>query len=125
MIFSVFYNVPNSIVTYRINTYDTTDPELYIPKFLLLKMANYCINKNKYMMNKVFKNNDSIILEYLIQGFKFLGIINNDMDESYVWKVVDNFLLSADVNRIRELYLEMTKVNENGYAVFSVLEEVD
>jgi hypothetical protein len=77
------------------------------------------------MMNKVFKNNDSIILEYLIQGFKFLGIINNDMDESYVWKVVDNFLLSADVNRIRELYLEMTKVNENGYAVFSVLEEVD
>jgi hypothetical protein len=47
------------------------------------------------------------------------------MDESYVWKVVDNFLLSADVNRIRELYLEMTKVNENGYAVFSVLEEVD
>ncbi len=121
MIFSIFYNIPNEAIAYRIDSYDITEPELYIPKFLLLKMADFCKNKIKYML----KNNDNIILDYLIQGFRHVGIISNDMDESYIWKAVDEYLLLADVNKMTELYHDMTRKNDNDYAVFSVLEEVD
>jgi hypothetical protein len=121
MIFSVFYNVPGEIIAYRIESYDITEPELYIPKFLLLKMADFCNKKSKYML----KNDEKIILDYLIQGFRHVGIISNDMDESYIWKEVDKYLLLADVNRMTELYNDMTRKNDDGYAAFSVLEEVD
>lgn len=121
MIFSVYYNVPNEIIIYRIDSYDITEPELYIPKFLLLKMADFCDKKKKYML----KNDEKIILDYLIQGFKHVGIINNDVNESYIWKIVDDFLLTADINKMIELYNSMIRKNDVDYAAFSVLEEVD
>jgi hypothetical protein len=121
MIFSVYYNVPNENIVQRIDTYDVTEPHLYIPKFLLLKLAN--LSKKK--QNWELKNNDNIILPYLIQGFKYLNIIDNDINESYIWSAIDKFLLLANVNTMIDLYNKMITPDDTGYAVFSVLEEVD
>jgi hypothetical protein len=122
MIFSVYYNVPNEAVAYRIDSYDITEPHLYIPKFLLLKMTELCNKKNKYMLKN---DNDIIILNYLIQGFKHLNVIDRDINELYIWNVIDKFLLLANVNTMTELYNKMITPDDTGYAVFSVLDEVD
>jgi hypothetical protein len=121
MIFSVYYNYPNDPVANRIDSYDITEPELYIPKLLLLKMADLCKKKGNWEL----KIDEKFVLDFLIEGFKHIGILNPDIDESYIWETINSYLLLADVNTMTELYEKMTKPDNSGYAVFTILEEVD
>lgn len=121
MIFSVYYNYPNDPVANRIDSYDITEPELYIPKLLLLKLADLCKKK----INFELKNDDKIILEFLIEGFKRVGVLKQDIDESYIWESINKYLLLSSVNTMTELYNTMTKTDEAGNSVFTVFEEAD
>lgn len=121
MIFSIYYNFPNDDVSHRIDSYDITEPKIYIPKLLLLKMADLCKKKGNWEL----KIDEKVVLEFLIEGFKHIGILKPDIDESYIWETVNNYLLLADVNIMTELYDKMTKPDNSGYTVFTVYEEVD
>ena len=121
MIFSIYYNFPNDDIVHRIDSYDITEPKIYIPKLLLLKMADLCKKKGNFEI----KFDEKIVLEFLIEGFKYIGILKPDIDESYIWETVNNYLLLADVNIMSELYDKMTKPDNSGYAVFTIYEEVD
>ena len=121
MIFTVIYNSRNEDVWYRIDSYNITEPEIYIPKFLLLKLADLSNKKSKFEL----MNNESLVLKMLIEGFKYVGILENNSDETCIWKIINDYLLSANMDCMINLYNKMTELDNAGYAPFQVVQEVD
>jgi hypothetical protein len=121
MIFSVMCKIPNANAFHYIESYDVTEPELYIPKFLLIKVADFCIKKSKGNLNF----NESIILEYLIDAFKSIKFINEDLDFLDIYGHINEYLMNSTELELKNLYQKIINPNEDGYVLFEVLEEVD
>ncbi len=121
MIFSVMYKIPNTEVHHFIDSYDITESDLYIPKFLLLKLANFSMMKFKGNLNF----NDSTVLEYLIHGFTSIHFLNEKLDFLEIYERVNDYLLNTTKQELKNFYLDLINPNEDGYAPFEVLEEVD
>ena len=122
MSYTVYYNIPNTNDTQLIGTYEVSDPGLYIPKFLLLKMADYSYLKNKDKLEPTSLTTD---LNCLIQGFKFIGFMNETMEIKDIWNHVNQYLLNSTENDIFNLYYRLFLTNEEDYAPFAVIENVD
>lgn len=122
MSFTVIYNIPDTDETHFIGEYNVTDPSLYIPKFLLLKMADYSHLKIK---DKLEPANLMADLSCLIQGFKIIGFMNPMLEMKDVREYVDKFLLNASENDIINLYNKMLSPTEDGHITFTVMENVD
>ncbi len=122
MSFTVIYNIPDTDDTHFIGEFNVPDPSLYIPKFLLLKMADYSHLKIKDKLEPANLMSD---LSCLIQGFKNIGFMNQMLEMKDVRNYVDNFLLNASENDIINLYNKMISPNEDGYTAFTVMENVD
>ena len=122
MSYTITYNIPNTGDIHFIETYIVPDPSLYIPKFLLLKMADYCYLKTK---EKLDPPNLMEKLNYLIQGFKHIGFMNPMMEIKDIKEFVNQYLLNCKENDMVNLYNKMINVNEEGYAPFTVMENVE
>lgn len=121
MIYSVMYKVPNTETYHFIDRYDVPEPELYTPKFLLVKLADFSMKKYKGNLNF----NESTILEYLIDAFKCINFLTEESDFLEIYEHVNYYLMNTTQLELKKLYLDLTNPNENGYAPFEVLEEVD
>ena len=118
----MIYNIPDTDETHFIGEYNIPDPGLFIPKFLLLKMADYSYLKIKDKLEPV---NLMTNLNYLIQGFKSIGFMNQMMDVKDIRDYIDRFLLNTSETDLNNLYNKMISPNEDGYTAFTVMENVD
>jgi len=121
MIFSVMYRIPNTEVYQFIDRYDVPEPDLYIPKFLLLKLANFSMMKYKGNL----KFNDLTVLEYLIDGFRSINFLKEKLNFLDIYEHGNDYLMNTSELELKKLYLDLINPNEDGYAPFEVLEEVD
>ena len=121
MIFSVMYKIPNTEVYHFIDRYDIPEPELYIPKFLLVKLGDFCMKKSKGNLSF----NDSTILEYLIHAFKSIHFLNEKLEFLDIYERTNSYLMNTTQQELKNFYLNLINPNEDGYAPFEVLEEVD
>jgi hypothetical protein len=118
MSFTVIYNIPDTDETHFIGEYNILNPGLFIPKFLLLKMADYSYLKIKDKLEPV---NLMTNLNYLIQGFKSIGFMNQMMDVKDIRDYIDRFLLNTSETDLNNLYNKMISPNEDGYTAFTVM----
>ena len=77
----------------------------------------------KYKGNLNF--NDSTILEYLIHAFKTIHFLHEKLDFLDIYECTNDYLMNTTQIELKKFYLDLTNPNEDGYAPFEVLEEVD
>ena len=122
MSYTVYYNIPDTNDTHFIGNYEVNDPSLYIPKFLLLKMADYSNLKTKEKLEPV---NLMAELNCLVQGFKFIGFLKETTEIKDIWNHVNQYLLNCTETDMFVLYNKLVLTNEEDYAPFTVMENVD
>lgn len=123
MSFTVYYNIPNSDDKQSVGTYhNIVDVKLYIPKLLLLKMADLCHLKIKEKLEPLHLTAE---LSCLIQGFKHIEFMNHMMEIKDIREHVNQYLLNCSENDMVNLYDRMFTPNEEDYAPFGIMEIVD
>jgi hypothetical protein len=123
MSFTVYYNIPDSDDKQSIETYNNiTNIKLFIPKFLLLKMADYSYLKTKEKLEPL---NSMTELNCLIQGFTHIGFMNPMMEIKDIREYINQYLLNCSENDMVNLYNKLFVPNEEGYSPFGIMEIID